>query len=363
MNGRVNADDFPSLQAAVDALSDVGGEVKLSARTYILKQPVVLKNRIRFQGVMDSKDWRSVTKIQPAPDFTGEWLFVTKAVPAKGNPDLNLDLFFFDLDMGGSTNVGGIYGLNIDTLRIERCRLAGLKNGIRISQLTDLPRPWHWAIAPGGAFINNSVFKCSDTAIQIEYATQNRIYANWFVGGGKTIFHLKNSDKTWFYANELNNVKDSSIIIEDDGLPGNTVHEIFISLNWLNLVNPGSKFLDLRPNGKHFERVQVINNIFEGVGTCDTAALDPKLGNRFEGNTGTQPGVASQAAGRFEIKSNMKAVKIEHGLYKTPVHVGITFENKPPVYWVSAKDEKSFTVSFDEPISTGAFTWIAVAAP
>ena len=96
--GRVNADDFPSLQAAVDALGQTGGEVRLSAKVYVLDQPVVLSKRIRFQGVMDSKVRTSVTIIKASPKFEGDWLFVTSPIKAKDNEDLNRDIMFFDLN-------------------------------------------------------------------------------------------------------------------------------------------------------------------------------------------------------------------------------------------------------------------------
>jgi len=38
--GVVNADDFESLQAAVDALAPAGGVVQLSSKTYALSQPL-----------------------------------------------------------------------------------------------------------------------------------------------------------------------------------------------------------------------------------------------------------------------------------------------------------------------------------
>lgn len=40
----LNADDFPDLQAAIDALPAGGGKVTMSARTYILKKPLNLTN-------------------------------------------------------------------------------------------------------------------------------------------------------------------------------------------------------------------------------------------------------------------------------------------------------------------------------
>ena len=358
--GRVNADDFPSLQTAVDALEKTGGEVRLSAKTYILDKPVELARRIRFQGVMDGKVRSPVTLIKSSPKFEGDWLFVTRTIPAKTNYDLNRDIMFFDLDLSGSETVGGIRADNVDVLRIERCRLANMKNGVLVAQVTDLQRPWHWAISPGGSFINNCIFRCSDTAIRIEYATQNRIYSNWFVSGGKTALHIKNSDKTWFFANELNNVSDTSIIIEDDGLQGNTVNDIFISLNWICVNDAKAKFLDLRPNGKPIKRVQFINNSLVGLGTVDASALTSEPSNRFSGNTGTQSGMLSESSGRFEIKSSTVEVTIAHNLYRTPTHVGITFETQPPAYWISAKDATSFTVSFSHPVTDGAFTWSAI---
>jgi len=361
--GRVNADDFPSLQAAVDALEKTGGEVRLSACTYILDKPVVLSQRIRFQGVMDSKVRASVTLIKSSPRFVGDWLFVTKATPAKVNEDLNRDIMFFDLDLSGSETVGGIRADNADVLRMERCRLANMKNGVLVAQVTDLPRPWHWEISPGGSFINNCIFRCSGTAIQLEYATQNRIYSNWFVSGGKTALHIKNSDKTWFFANELNAVSDASILIEDDGLPGNAVADIFLSMNWICVNDVKAKFLDLRPNGKPFKRVQFINNSLVGPGALDAAALAADLGNRFSGNTGTQSGLLSESSGRFEIQAATSVVKIDHSLFRAPTHVGITFECEPPAYWVSAIDAKSFTVSFSRPFTGGAFTWSAITSP
>lgn len=360
-SGHVEADDFPTLQAAVDALGTTGGEVRLGAKTYWLHQPVRLKHRIRFQGVMDSKVRDSVTRIAAAPDFQGDWLFETVPVPAEKNADLNKDIFFFDLNLTGSEKVGGIKAENVDGMRLERCRLASLKEGVLVTQVTAQPRPWSWDISPGGVFINNCIFRCYDTAIQLEYATQIRIYANWFVSGGSVALHIKNSDKTWFFANEINTFTRSAIVIEDDGKPGNFVTDIFLSHNWINAPDPAKKYLELLPNGKPLARVQFIDNILIGKGTADTAALTTEPGNRFADNVATQPGFASHSTGEVKIASATNQVVIAHGLYRRPGHVSVTFETEPPSYWVNAMTDKTFTVHFAKPVESGAFTWSASA--
>lgn len=363
VDGVINADDYPSLQAAVDALGDKGGRICLSARDYVLTEPVRIKARVCFQGVMDSKTRASVTKIESAPDFNGEWLFVTEPSSAVVNEDLNPDFFFFDLNLLGSETVGGIYGENIDGLRLERCRLANLRDGVWVGQKTDLPRPYPFVIVPGGVFINNCIFRCYDTAIRLEYATQNRIYDNWFVSGGKTVLWLKNTNKTWFNDNELNTVSGSSIVLEDDGLEGNNVHDIFMARNWIWNTNPQSKFLEIKPNGKTVQLVQFVDNILYGPAGLDVDALDTQYNkNRIYGNVGTQSGRASKASGSYEIAYPMRTVRIPHGLYKAPVHVNITFRNEPPVFWVSAMNESTFTVSFKDDVPSGSFTWEAIAS-
>jgi hypothetical protein len=186
----VAADDYPSLQAAINALGSAGGVVELSARRYTLTEPLKVTHRVRLQGIMDAKTANSVTSITADAGFKGEWMIETVPVPAKANADLNRDLLLFDLNLLGNGTVSGIKAANIDGLRLERCRLANVRNGILVTQVTDLPRPWHWDISPGGVFINNCIFRCSGTAIALEYATQNRIYANWFVSGTGVALHL-----------------------------------------------------------------------------------------------------------------------------------------------------------------------------
>lgn len=359
--GQVNADDFPSLQAAVDALGQTGGEVRLSANTYLLHQPVRLKNRIRFQGLMDSKVRSSVTLITVAPDFKGEWLFETVPVRAKQNADLNKDIFFFDLNLNGADKVGGINAANVDGMRLERCRLASLKDGILVTQATDQARPWNWDISPGAVFINNCIFRCTGTAIRLEYSTQNRIYANWFVSGTGVALHVKNSDKTWFLANEINTFTRSAIVLEDDGKPGNLITDIFLSHNWINAASADKKYLELLPHGKSISRVQFIDNILIGNGSADTAALTDAGRNRFANNVATQPGFASQATGEVKIPKGAKQVVVQHGLYRQPDHVSVTFNSEPPKYWVTDKTAKSFTVHFSESVEAGEFTWRATA--
>ncbi|MGN6553752.1 MAG: right-handed parallel beta-helix repeat-containing protein [Verrucomicrobiota bacterium] len=357
--GQVNADDFPSLQAAVDALGQTGGEVRLSAKTYLLHQPVRLKHRIRFQGIMDSKVRSSVTLITPAPDFKGDWLFETVPVPAKENADLNKDIFFFDLNLNGAERVSGIKAANVDGMRLERCRLASLKDGVVVTQVTDQPRPWSWDISPGAVFINNCIFRCSGTAIKLEYSTQNRIYANWFVSGTGVALHIKNSDKTWFLANEINTFTRSAIVLEDDGKPGNLITDIFLSHNWINAASPDRKYLELLPQGKSISRVQFIDNILIGNGSADTAALTDAGRNRFANNVATQPGFASQATGEVKIPKGAKQVVVQHGLYRQPNHVSVTFNSEPPKFWVTDRTAKTFTVHFSETVEAGEFTWRA----
>jgi hypothetical protein len=359
--GRVDADDFASLQEAVDALGETGGEVRLSARRYVLHKPVRLKHRIRLQGVMDSKVRSSVTRIEVAPGFQGEWMFETVPVPAKANPDLNKDIFLFDLNLHGADVVSGIKAENIDGMRLERCRLASLKHGILVTQVTDKPRPWHWDISPGGVFINNCIFRCTGTAVQLEYSTQNRIYANWFVSGTGVALHLKNSDKTWFFANEINTFTRAAIILEDDGKPGNLVTDIFLSHNWINSSGPDKKYLELHPNGKSFAGVQFINNRLVGKGTADTDVFIPGKQNRFADNVATSPGFLSRSTGEAKVSSGAKELVIAHGLYRQPDHVSITFGSEPPKYWVTDMKTDTFTVRFAEPVKAGAFTWSASA--
>ena len=357
--GRVRADDYPTLQAAVDALGEGGGEVLLSARNYQLKKTVLLRDRIRFQGVMDSKVRSSVTVIGVAPDFEGKWMFETLANPAKSNPDLNKDLFFFDLNLNGAGKVSGIKASNADGMRLERCRLANLIDGILVTQVTDQPRPWHWDIAPGAIFINNCIFRCDGTAIQLEYTTQNRIYANWFVSGGTTALHLKNTNNTWFMANEINTFSRSAIRLEDDGKPGNPLTDIFLVHNWIHATDPSKKFLECTPTTGRYQRIQFTNNILMGKGGADTAAFG-KEGNRFADNVADQTGLASEACGEVKVKAGAKELVIAHGLYRKPDYVGVTFRTEPPKYWVSEITAKTFTVCFGEAVRDGSFTWNAV---
>lgn len=359
VDGYVNADDYPTLQAAVEALGAAGGEVRLGAKTYFLQKPVLLKHRIRFQGVMDSKVRSSVTLITAAKDFEGEWLFETVPVPAKVNADLNKDIFFFDLNLTGGDKISGIKAVNVDGMRLERCRLASLKDGILVTQATDLPRPWSWDISPGATFVNNCIFRCSGSAIRLEYSTQNRIYANWFVSGTGVALYLKNSDKTWFFANEINSFTRSAIVLEDDGQPGGLITDIFLSHNWINAPSPKNKYLEVNVHDKPLRRIQVIDNIFDGNGSADTSELLPQTGNRFANNIANQPGFASQATGEVKISKREKEMVVAHGLYRTPDHVSVTFDSEPPKYWIAQKDAKTFTVRFSEPISKGSFTWSA----
>lgn len=358
-SGRVKADDHPTLQAAVDALGEAGGEVLLGARNYPLKKTVLLRDRVRLQGVMDSKVMTSVTVITAAPDFEGEWMFETVPDPARSNPDLNKDIFLFDLNLNGAGKVSGIRAFNADGMRLERCRLANLKDGILVTQVTDLPKPWHWNIAPGAVFINNCIFRCDGTAIRLEYTTQNRIYANWFVSGGATALHLKNSDKTWFVANEINTFSRAGIVLEDDRKPGNPLTDLFLVHNWIHAADPAKKYLECTPPTGRYQRVQFTNNILMGKGSADTAAFG-KAGNRFADNVAERPGLAASACGQALVKAGAGQVVIEHGLYRAPEHVGVTFRTEPPKHWVAEITPKTFTVRFAGPVREGSFSWNAV---
>lgn len=230
--GIVHADDFATLQEAVDALGEAGGRIMLGGGVYTLDKPILLNRRVVFQGVMDAKVVHNSTKIMPSPSFQGDWLFETRAVPATVNPDLNADFGFYDLVVAGNEKVGGIKGTNIDTIRIERSRFAYMRRNIDITQVSELRRPYPYAIAPGGLFTNNSIFQAYDTCINLEHATQNRIISNWFVSNSGVVLRLLNTNKTWFVANEVNQFTRAAVLLEDGGLGSSTnttlqrIHEI-----------------------------------------------------------------------------------------------------------------------------------------
>ncbi|MEI7590926.1 MAG: right-handed parallel beta-helix repeat-containing protein, partial [Deltaproteobacteria bacterium] len=330
-SGIVHADDFPDMQAAVDALGDRGGVVELGAKTYELPKTVLLKHRISFRGVMDAKAAFPVTKIVPAKGFSGEWLFQTEATLAKTNPDLNADIGFFNLVVAGTPQIGGLNAANVDVLRIERCRFAYMRRCIDVGQKTDLPRPWPFAIAPGGLFITNSIFQATDICINLEYATQNRIFSNWFVSNSGVVLRLLNTNKTWFIGNEVNQFTRAGILLEEDGGEGNHTHNNIISLNWIHSKNPDTKFVEV-VNGDSMSNIVITNNILQGDAGVD---LPPMAKNSFTGNVGNR--VRTESAGRSVIPAGQTSILVTHRLVGEPNAVSLTPEGPVASYWITER--------------------------
>jgi hypothetical protein len=357
-SGIVYADDFPDLQAAVAALGDRGGVVELGAKTYELKQTVLLKHRISFRGVMDAKAAFPVTKIVPAKSFSGEWLFQTEATLAKTNPDLNADIGFFNLVVAGSPKIGGLNAANVDVLRIERCRFAYMRRCVDVGQKTDLPRPWPFAIAPGGLFITNSIFQATDICINLEYATQNRIFSNWFVSNSGVVLRLLNTNKTWFIGNEVNQFTRAGILLEEDGGEGNHTHNNIISLNWIHSKNPETKFVEV-VNGDSMSNIVITNNILQGDAGVD---LPPPNKNSFTGNVGNR--VRTESAGRCAIPAGQTSVVVTHRLVGEPNTVTLTPEAPVSSYWVTERGPTSFKIAIQAPAETDlSFNWRAAIVP
>lgn len=359
--GRVSADDFPDLQAAVDALGPQGGKIELSAKRYELNKPLRLAGKIVLHGVMDAKIARSSTVLAPAKNFQGEWLIETTPSTARENADLNADLGFYDLNMLGSPTVGGIRGANVDIMRIERCRLAYMRRCVELVQVTDLPRPYPSRIAPGGLFINNCVFQASDICLNLEYTTQNRIFANWFVSNCGVALRLLNSNKTWFFANEINQFNRAAIVLEDDGGGGNYLHDIILTMNWIHSMKPETKYIEII-NGEKAQHLLVTDNIFSGKAGLDWPLYLRQRSNVFSGNLGAA--ACTENLGRVLLKAGETRVEVAHGLLAEPTHVDVTPWGPAPKWWVEPVDARTIALNFSEPLDQDLpISWSARISP
>lgn len=363
-SGIVHADDFASLQEAVDALGKAGGKVILGPGVYELHEPIRLDRRVVFQGVMDAKAMHSSTKIIPSDSFEGEWLFETTPIPASINPDLNANFGFYDLVVVGNEKVGGINGANIDVIRIERCRFAYMRTCLSITQVTDLERPYPARIVPGGVFINNSIFQATDICLNLEHATQNRIIGNWFVSNSGVVLRLLNTNKTWFVANEINQFTRAAVLLEDDGLGGNHVHNNVISLNWMHSNNPDTWFIET-VNGDRMHNILISENIMEGVAGVKLPSPQENTGIRFADNVGEA--VQSSSAGKVTLPVGQTRITVSHDLIAAPASVSITPLSRTPSYWVEQPDStarESFEIVIsDKSASPVIFNWYATINP
>lgn len=362
VDGVVHADHYPDIHAAVTALGERGGVIVLGARTYTLIRPVKLTRRVVFQGVMDAKARDASTKIIPADNFSGKWLFETVTKPAETNPDLNADLGFYDLVVVGTPAIGGIHAANGDVLRIERCRFAYMRTCVEITQDTALPRPFPARIVPGGLFINNSIFQATDVCLNLEYATQNRIISNWFVSNSGVVLRLLNTNKTWFVANEVNQFTRAAILLEDDGGGGNHVHNNIIALNWMHSNRPDTWFIET-VNGDRMHNNLIADNVLQGTAGVKLPPMEKDRGNRFEGNTG---GAAARTgnSGTATLAAGKKSVVVRHGLMQAPIHVSVTPAAESSSFWVDNRTADSFEVHFREaPERALGFSWSARVFP
>ncbi len=361
-SGIVQADEHPSLQSAVDALGSRGGVIQLSAKDYRITEPIRLRNRVVFQGVMDSKGRSAVTKILPASDFEGQWLFETVAQPASTNPELNGDFGFYDLVVTGSPEIGGINAVNGDVIRIERSRFAYMRTCVNVTQLTNLPRPYPAPIVPGGLFLNASIFQATEVCLNLEYATQNRIIGNWFVSNSGVVLRLLNSNKTWFVANEVNQFTRAAILLEDDGGGGNYTHDIVISLNWMHSTRPDTRFVET-VNGDKMRDILISENIMQGSAGVNLPPMDISTGNRFSGNTGAVS-ARTDTSGTATVPAGQKVVLVRHGLPKAPRHITVTPDAETSAYWIGKRTDDTFELHCKTPSSQAvSFSWNARLHP
>lgn len=360
--GRVHADDYPDIQAAVDALGENGGVVMLGPRRYELQKPLKLRRKIVLQGVMDAKVARSSSVIAPARGFEGAWLIETDPLPARENHDLNPDFGFYDLNLLGSATIGGIRGANLDIMRIERCRLAYMRVCVELTQVTDLPRPFPSKIVPGGLFINNCIFQATEICLNLEYTTQNRIFANWFVSNSGVVLRLLNSNKTWFFANEINQFNRAGILLEDDGQPGNPIHDIFLTMNWIHSVKPETRYIEI-VNGDRIRNLVVTDNIFSGKAQLDWPFRGGERGCLLANNLGSA--ARSEAIGQVVIPAGQLRAEFAHGLRQEPIHVATTpWGPVNGTLWIERVDESRLAVVLPQALDRDlTVSWEARSTP
>ena len=341
VKGHILADDFPSLQDAINALGDKGGTIYLSARTYKLHKPLRIRKKVVLAGALDAKTREPCTWLNPASDFTGDAIIETIPSPASENEHLNADIQIRDLIITGRKNISGLKMINGDVLRLERCRIAHVHRCVDMSILTYMSRPYPAKIVPGGLFINNCIFHAYDICLNLEYATQNRIYSNWFVSNMGVALRLKNTNKTWFMANEINQFKRAAILLEDDG-DGNPVHNINIALNWMWSNHPNVKYIEVI-GAEYMSNISATGNTMLG-NDCqiDLPFAAKNRGHVFSNNGGA--GCLSETSGEVRIASDAKRVTVTHGLISKPQFINVTPEGSPTVWWIENRTSKSFDI-------------------
>jgi len=344
--GHLLADDFASLQDAIDALGDKGGTIYLSAKTYKLHNPLRIKKKVALVGALDAKTREPCTWLNPASDFVGNAMIETLPQPAIENEHLNPDIQLRDLIVTGRENISGLKMANGDVLRLERCRIAHVYRCVDMTMLTYLPRPYPAKIVPGGLFVNNCIFHAYDICLNLEYATQNRIYSNWFVSNMGVALRLKNTNKTWFMANEINQFKRAAILLEDDG-KGNPVHNVNIALNWMWSNHPGTRYIEVI-GGEHMHNISVTGNTMVGEDCgIDLPFYERNRGHVFANNAGADH--ASEAIGEVRVAPNAKRATVKHGLIAKPRFIDVTPEGAPTVWWIENRTKTSFDIVFPKP--------------
>ena len=344
-SGIVCADDFETLQEAIDAVGSVGGgTVEMSSKTYELSRPLEIDAKLALAGTIDAKIRKAATCIKPGPDFAGEALITTRPRLARDNPDLNSDICLRDLVITGRegvANLTAVRATNVDVLRLERCRIAHrLRRAIDVTLETDTPRPYIAEIVPGGLFVNNCIFQASDICINLEYCTQNRIYANWFVSNCGVAVRLKNSNKTWIVANEINTFKRAAILLEDDG-KGNELNNIVISLNLCLSSRKDTKYIEL-VNPADMNNLMIVNNLFDGNASMDMTSIQRGRGHLFHGNGNAER--ASENSGEIRIPTGWRRIKVTHELMGMPMSIQLTPLQETPNYWIENRTNDSFDI-------------------
>lgn len=228
--GHISAEEFPSLQDAVDSLGEHGGTVYLGARTYHLKEPLRLRGKVALVGAVTVSEGPPATWITPGSNFVGRAMITTVSQPSQARAHLTTDIHLRDLSLTGNGMMAGMEMLNVRGLMLERCRISDVSRCLDVRVLSYTLRPYDDDIVPGRIHVSASVFDATEICLNLEDARHTQIVNNTFLPGCATALRIRNGGDTLIAQNEVAGYSWAGVLLEADERVG-AINAVRIALN------------------------------------------------------------------------------------------------------------------------------------
>jgi len=228
--GHISAEEFPTLQDAVDSLAEHGGTVYLGARTYHIREPLRLRGKVALVGAVAVSSGQPATWIAPGSNFVGRTMITVDAQPSQSHEHLTADIHLRDLSLTGNGMMAGVEMQNVRGLTLERCRIFDVFRCVDVRVLSYTLRPYDEDIEPGRIHVCESVFEATEICLNLEDSRHNRIVNNTFLPGCATALRIRNGGDTLVAQNEVTGYSWAGVLLETDERVG-AINAVRIALN------------------------------------------------------------------------------------------------------------------------------------